>query len=91
MATITKKKTESKVDEILSKPYRLILHNDDYNTFDWVIISLVEVCNHDNIRAEQCATLVHYKGKCCVDSGSYEDMETKKEMLIDRGLSATIE
>lgn len=73
------------------KKNKLILHNDDYNTFDWVIISLVEVCNHDNIRAEQCATLVHYKGKCCVDSGSYEDMETKKEMLIDRGLSATIE
>jgi ATP-dependent Clp protease adaptor protein ClpS len=70
---------------------KLILHNDDYNTFDYVILSLVEVCRHDSIRAEHCAILVHYNGECCVDSGSFEEMETKKEILIDRGLSATIE
>ena len=47
MATITKKKTKSKVQEILAKPYKLILHNDDHNTFDWVITCLMKVCNHE--------------------------------------------
>ena len=63
MATITKKETKSKAEEVLSKPYRLDLHNDDYNTFDWVIQCLIKVCNHEYEQANQCAHLVHYNGK----------------------------
>ena len=51
MATITKKQTKTKADQILSKPYRLTLHNDDHNSFDWVITCLIKVCKHDHEQA----------------------------------------
>ena len=53
MATITEKKSQSKADEILSKPFKLILHNDDYNTFEWVITCLMKVCGHEYEQASQ--------------------------------------
>lgn len=68
----------------------LVLHNDDYNTFDFVIISLMEVCDHTLEQAEQCTWLVHYKGKCEVKTGSYEFLEPMCTALLDRGLSAEI-
>ena len=49
--------------------YNIILYNDDVNTFEWVIECLVKYCNHDSIQAEQCAHIVHYKGKCAVKEG----------------------
>ena len=55
MATITKKKTSSKVESVLSKPYKLIVHNDDYNTFDWVITCLMKICKHEQEQVTQCA------------------------------------
>ena len=91
MATITKKKTETKVDQILSKPYVLILENDDYNTFDWVIQCLVKICKHEHEQANQCAHIVHYKGKCDVKYGDYETISTMKEKLQSAGLSVTME
>ena len=91
MATITKKKTESKVDEILSKPFRLDLHNDDFNSFDWVITCLMKVCGHEQEQANQCAHLVHFKGKCDVKYGDYETISTMKEKLQGAGLSVTME
>ena len=91
MATITKKKTESKVEEILSKPYRLDLHNDDYNTFDWVITCLMKICKHDEEQASQCAHIVHFNGKCDVKYGDYETISTMKEKLQHSGLIATLE
>ncbi len=91
MATITKKKTKSKVDEILSKPYRLILHNDDYNTFDWVITCLMKVCNHELEQATQCAHIVHFRGKCDVKYGDLETIASMKDKLKSAGLSATME
>jgi ATP-dependent Clp protease adaptor protein ClpS len=91
MATITKKKTKSKVDEILSKPYRLVLHNDDYNSFDWVITCLVKICKHENEQATQCAHIVHYNGKCDVKYGDLETISTMKDKLKNAGLSATME
>lgn len=91
MATITKKKTESKVKEILSNPYKLILHNDDYNTFDWVITCLVKVCKHEHEQATQCAHIIHYNGKCDVKYGDLETMSEMKDKLRGAGLSATIE
>lgn len=91
MATTTKKKTESKVDEILSKPFRLDLHNDDFNSFDWVITCLMKVCGHEQEQANQCAHLVHFKGKCDVKYGDYETISTMKEKLQGSGLSVTME
>jgi ATP-dependent Clp protease adaptor protein ClpS len=69
----------------------LLLHNDDINTFDFVIESLVEVCKHDSEQAEQCAYITHYKGKCDVKVGSYDYLKPMRNNLISRGLSVTIE
>lgn len=89
MSTETKKK--SKVDEILSQPYKLILHNDDYNTFDHVINCLIKICGHQTEQANQCAHLVHFKGECDVKYGSREKLEVMKEKLEGAGLLATLE
>jgi ATP-dependent Clp protease adaptor protein ClpS len=69
----------------------LILHNDEVNTFDFVIDSLIEVCSHTTEQAEQCTYLVHYKGKCDVKSGSFDFLRPLRHALVDRGLKATIE
>jgi ATP-dependent Clp protease adaptor protein ClpS len=69
----------------------VILYNDDFNTFDFVIESLIKVCKHEQIQAEQCTFLVHYKGKCAVKSGSYTELKPIMEALSDRGLTASIE
>ena len=91
MATITKKKTQSKAKEILSKPYRLDLHNGDFNSFDWVITCLMKVCGHEYEQANQCAHIVHFKGKCDVKYGDFETISTMKEKLQSSGLSVTME
>lgn len=68
----------------------IVLFNDDYNTFDWVIKALVDVCEHSSIQAEQCAMIVHFKGKYPVKSGEKEKLLPMCEALLDRGLSAEI-
>ena len=70
---------------------RLILHNDDINTFDYVMETLVEVCDHSFTQAEQCATITHYKGRCEVRSGPLQDMKELRYELISRGLKATVD
>jgi ATP-dependent Clp protease adaptor protein ClpS len=69
----------------------LILHNDDVHSFDYVINSLIEVCNMEATQAEQCTYLVHYKGKCDIKKGAYEDLKPMKEGLVERELNATID
>lgn len=69
---------------------KLVLHNDDFNTFDFVITTLVEICKHTLEQAEQCTFLVHYKGKCVVKTGSLELIEPMHKGLISRGLSSEI-
>lgn len=91
MKTVTKKETEIKSDETTSKSYRLMLHNDDYNTFDWVITCLIRICGHSNEQATQCANIVHYKGKCDVKYGTVDVISVMKEKLINAGLSVTME
>lgn len=71
--------------------HNLIVWNDDVNTFDWVIESLVDVCGHEALQAEQCALIIHHKGKCGVKRGSFEDLRPQAEALIDRGIQATID
>ena len=69
----------------------LVLHNDDVNSFDYVIESLVEVCDHSPIQAEQCTMIAHYKGKCEVKSGDLEALKAQRYQLVSKGLKATIE
>lgn len=78
--------TEDQATELKS----LILHNDDHNTFDFVIDSLIEVCNHDPITAEQLTLIVHYKGKCSVKSGDLEELNPMSRAMTDRGLTVSI-
>ncbi len=70
---------------------KIILYNDDVNTFDHVIECLVDICNHTMIQAEQVALIVHTKGKCDVKRGDLSELKPKCEALQDRGLSAQIE
>lgn len=69
----------------------LVLHNDDTNTFDYVMDSLVEICDHSLTQAEQCATITHYKGKCEVKSGSFTEMKELRYQLVSRGLKASVD
>lgn len=71
--------------------HSLILYNDDYHSFEYVIESLIEVCGHSIEQAEQCTMITHYKGKCDVKQGSYNKLKPLKEGLIDRELRAAIE
>ena len=80
--TIVKKKL---VDE-----HNLIVFNDDFNTFDHVIESLIKVCKHELVQAEQCTTLIHYKGKCEVKQGDYDTLEPMCTGLLNRGITAEI-
>ncbi|MBJ2176237.1 ATP-dependent Clp protease adaptor ClpS [Aureibaculum algae] len=70
--------------------HEIILFNDDVNTFEHVIESLVDVCNHSSVQAEQCAFLVHYKGKCAVKTGEYDELKPRCTRLLNLGLSAEI-
>lgn len=69
----------------------LVLHNDDVNTFDYVMDTLVEVCDHSLTQAEQCATITHYKGKCEVRTGTFSEMKELRFELISRGLKASVD
>lgn len=77
--------------ETLSAGKELILHNDDVNTFDFVIETLMEVCRHEPLQAEQCALIAHYKGKCGVKSGPLPDIIPPAVEMERRGLTVTIE
>lgn len=78
------------VEDQTSESRNLILHNDDHNTFDFVIDTLIEVCDHDPITAEQLTLIVHYKGKCTVKSGDIEELQPMCREMTDRGLTVTI-
>ena len=73
------------------EPCSLIVWNDDVNTFEWVIVTLVEVCGHSQEQAEQCSYFIHFQGKYAVKEGSYDDLKPMCERITDRGIGATIE
>ena len=91
MATKEKVLQEVKIEELLSNENVIVLFNDDVNTFDHVIETLVSVCNHDPLQAEQCALIVHYKGKCDVKTGAFKELVPMCSALLDAGLSAEIQ
>ncbi|MEQ9404130.1 MAG: ATP-dependent Clp protease adaptor ClpS [Cyclobacteriaceae bacterium] len=68
----------------------LMVYNDDFNTFDHVIQTLVKVCKHDIHQAEQCTYLIHYKGKCSVKKGMYEELKPMREGISSEGIKASI-
>jgi len=77
--------------EETDKEQQIIIYNDDVNTFDWVIESLVSICRHDRIQAEQCSLIIHTVGRCSVKEGTFQKLRPMCEALLERGLSATIE
>jgi ATP-dependent Clp protease adaptor protein ClpS len=84
-------KEQFDIVEELVEIKNLIVHNDEVNTFDWVIDSLMDICQHTEEQAEQCTVLIHYKGQASVKTGTYEKLHPLKDGLTDRGIDATIE
>lgn len=78
------------LEEVLEDSH-LVVYNDDVNTFDHVIDTLVKVCKHDTIQAEQCTYIIHYKGKCSVKSGERHKLESMCTAILDRGINAEIQ
>ena len=68
----------------------LVVFNDDFNTFDHVIKTLIRVCKHTNEQAEQCTWLIHYKGKCAVKTGTMDELKPMREAIVDAGIDARI-
>jgi ATP-dependent Clp protease adaptor protein ClpS len=68
----------------------LIIHNDDFNTFEFVIETLIEVCNHEPEQAIQCTLIIHHNGKCVVRTGEFATLQPMYRAILDRGISATI-
>ena len=82
---------ETGIQTLLEETCSLVIWNDEVNTFEWVIQTLIEVCSHSQEQAEQCAYLIHYKGQYAVKQGSYEDLKPQCDAITERGINATVE
>ena len=89
--TFTDSRSETDVLTGYENPYSLIVWNDEVNTFEWVIETLIEVCGHSPEQAEQCSYFIHFKGKYAVKEGSYDDLKPQCDAITERGIGATIE
>ncbi len=91
----TKEKPVEELDEDIlvshESPHRLIVWNDEVNTFEWVIETLIEVCGHSEEQAEQCAMIIHVQGKYAVKKGDYDTLKPMCNSINDRGINATVE
>lgn len=90
MSTKEKLLEELLLEEDTLQQNEIVLFNDDVNTFDHVITTLIQACDHTPEQAEQCSILVHYKGKCTVKTGPFEDLKPRCSKLLQAGLSAEI-
>ena len=90
MSTIEKTLEEILHDEAISFDNEIVMYNDDVNTFDHVIDTLIRVCKHTSEQAEQCSLIVHYKGKCTVKTGPMDELIPQCTQLLEAGLSAEI-
>ena len=77
--------------EDLDSPFHLVVWNDEVNTFEWVIETLMEICNHSHEQAEQCAYIIHFRGKYAVKQGSYDELKPMCDAITERGIGATVE
>ena len=85
---------KSEITDLLTEsehPCSLIVWNDEVNTFEWVIDTLIKVCGHSYEQAEQCSYLIHYKGKYAVKQGSYDELKPQCDAITERGINATVE
>ena len=91
--TRTRQDEDEEVDVLTGneEPCSLIVWNDEVNTFEWVIETLVEVCGHSTEQAEQCAMIIHTHGKYAVKHGAYDDLKPQCDAITERGIGATIE
>ena len=78
------------VDEMVSREHEIIVYNDEVNTFDHVIETLIESCDHNPIQAEQCTLIIHYNGKCGVKSGEFNDLKPRCSKILEAGINAEI-
>ena len=78
------------LEEVTVKQHEIVLFNDDVNTFDHVIGTLINVCDHSPEQAEQCSLIVHYNGKCTVKTGEYNDLKPRCSKLLEAGLNAEL-
>ena len=78
------------VDEVTVEEKNVIVYNDDVNTFEHVIDTLIRVCKHSQEQAEQCTWLVHHKGKCAVKSGEFDRLKPIKDAICEAGIDARI-
>lgn len=90
-ATDTEILEEIATETKTTSPYQLIVWNDEVNTFEWVIETLMSVCGHTYEQAEQCAYIIHFSGKYAVKNGTYEDLRPMCDAILDRGINATVE
>ncbi|MBD3863390.1 ATP-dependent Clp protease adaptor ClpS [Olleya marilimosa] len=90
MSTKEKIQEEHDVSTLEQPNNEIVVYNDDVNTFDHVIDTLIYACDHTPEQAEQCTILVHYKGQCTVKTGAYKELEPRCTMLLEAGLSAEI-
>jgi len=74
----------------ISESYDLVVFNDDVNTFEHVINTLIKICKHTAEQAEQCTWIIHYKGKCTVKVGNMEELTPMRQSICDKGISAEI-
>ena len=87
----TLEEIETDVIVNLDKPFQIVVWNDEVNTFEWVIETLIDVCGHSQEQAEQCALFIHNKGKYAVKKGDYEDLKPQTDAITERGIGATLE
>ncbi|WCL82580.1 ATP-dependent Clp protease adaptor ClpS [Saprospira sp. CCB-QB6] len=95
-AVFSQRKEQYEEDEVLlmdplKDEMKLLVYNDDHNTFDWVIESFIKVCGHTSIQAEQLSYMIHFTGKAVVKTGTKAKLKPMKEALLERGLSAVLE
>ena len=91
MEANTQEFSELELEEIIVNEHQVILYNDDVNTFDYVIELLIDVCGHEALQAEQCAMLVHYKGKYAVKKGAFSELKKIHAQLSSKGLTVEVE
>lgn len=91
MATKERTSIDQETDELQNSGHRLILFNDDFNSFDFVIDTLIDVCEHDPLQAETCAWITHYKGKCAVKNGGLDELKLCFKEMSNRNLTVEIQ
>jgi ATP-dependent Clp protease adaptor protein ClpS len=89
--TETKQSEDTDILTLTEDPCRLIVWNDEVNTFEWVIEALMEVCGHSHEQAEQCAYIIHFHGKYAVKNGVYDELKPLCDAITERSINATVE